>query len=312
MLNIIHIADFSATELDIFARLSENDLLRKHEPEKGIFIAESPNVIERALNAGCVPVSFLIEQKELEKAMLVISSNDNPSTSGSEAVVARILTHPECKDVPIYTANFEVLSKLTGFQLTRGLLCAMKRPFLPSVEEVCKNAKRIAILENVVNPTNVGAIFRSAAALNMDAVLLTAGCSNPLYRRASRVSMGTVFQIPWTYICPDIPKKSPENLKYKMTNTTPPVWPYDGMKLLKELGFKTAAMTLTDDSVSINDSHLLAEEKLAIILGTEGDGLAATTIADCDYTVKIPMSHGVDSLNVAAASAVAFWQLGNK
>ena len=294
MPNIIRITDFTSHELDIYARLSENDLLCRHKPEEGMFIAESPNVIERALNAGCVPVSVLIEERELEKG------------------AAKILSRSECENIPVYTAPFEVLSQLTGFQLTRGLLCAMKRPALPSVEEVCKNARRIVIMENVVNPTNVGAIFRSAAALNMDAVLLTAGCSNPLYRRASRVSMGTVFQIPWTYICPDIPKKSPENLKYKMTNTHPPHWPEDGMEQLKKLGFKTAAMALSDNSVSIDNPELLKEEKLAIILGTEGDGLADTTIADCDYTVKIPMAHGVDSLNVAAASAVAFWQLGNK
>ena len=294
MPNIIRITDFTSHELDIYARLSENDLLCRHKPEKGMFIAESPNVIERALNAGCVPVSVLIEERELEKG------------------AAKILSRSECENIPVYKAPFEVLSQLTGFQLTRGLLCAMKRPALPSVEEVCKNVRRIVIMENVVNPTNVGAIFRSAAALNMDAVLLTAGCSNPLYRRASRVSMGTVFQIPWTYICPDIPKKSPENLKYKMTNTYPPRWPEDGMEQLRKLGFKTAAMALSDNSVSIDNPELLKEEKLAIILGTEGDGLADTTIADCDYTVKIPMAHGVDSLNVAAASAVAFWQLGNK
>ena len=292
MPNIIKITDFSSKELDIYARLSENDLLSRHEPEKGMFIAESPNVIERALNAGCVPVSVLIEMKELEKDCL--------------------LSRPEFENIPIYTAPYEVLSQLTGFQLTRGMLCAMKRPKLPTVEEICRNAHRIAVLENVVNPTNVGAIFRSAAALNMDAILLTAGCSNPLYRRASRVSMGTVFQIPWTYICPDIPKKSPENLKYKQTNTKPPVWENDGITQLHELGFKTVAMALTDNSVSIDDPQLQKEEKLAIILGTEGDGLADTTIATCDYTVKIPMSHGVDSLNVAAASAVAFWELGKK
>lgn len=294
MSNIIRITDFTSHELDIYARLSENDLLCRHKPEAGMFIAESPNVIERALNAGCVPISILIEEKELEKG------------------ASKILARPECENILIYTAPFEVLSQLTGFQLTRGLLCAMKRPALPSVEEICTNARRIAVLENVVNPTNVGAIFRSAAALNMDAVLLTAGCSNPLYRRASRVSMGTVFQIPWTYICPDIPKKSPENLKYKMTNTLPPQWPEDGMKQLRELGFKTAAMALSDNAVTIDYPDLLKEEKLAVILGTEGDGLADTTIADCDYTVKIPMAHGVDSLNVAAASAVAFWQMGNK
>ncbi len=310
MLNIIHITDFSATELDIYARLSENDLLSRHEPEKGIFIAESPNVIERAINAGCEPLSILIETKELEKYLSPDLSPDAVSSLEAENVNSSILTRKELKNIPFYTAPYEVLSQLTGFQLTRGMLCAMKRPALPSVEKICENARRIAILENVVNPTNVGAIFRSAAALNMDAVLLTAGCSNPLYRRASRVSMGTVFQIPWTYICPDIPKKSPENLKYKQTNTKPPVWEKDGICQLHELGFKTVAMALTDNSVSIDDPNLQKEEKLAIILGTEGDGLAATTIADCDYTVKIPMSHGVDSLNVAAASAVAFWELG--
>lgn len=298
MPDIIHITDFSSLELDVYARLSENNLLCRHEPEKGIFIAESPNVIERALNAGYIPVSILIETKELEK--------------DSENVTGRLLARTELENIPIYTASYEILSKLTGFQLTRGLLCAMKRPPLPTVEEVCKNARRIAVLENVVNPTNVGAIFRSAAALNMDAILLTAGCSNPLYRRASRVSMGTVFQIPWTYICPDIPKKSPENLKYKLSNTKPPTWEKDGINQLQKLGFKTVAMALTDNSVSIDDPDLQKEEKLAIVLGTEGDGLAATTIADCDYTVKIPMSHGVDSLNVAAASAVAFWELGNR
>lgn len=292
MPNIIHISDFHCHELDIYARLSENDLLSRHKPEEGIFIAESPNVIERALNAGCTPISILIEEKELPKE------------------ASKIIQRPQCQNIPIFTAPYELLSQLTGFQLTRGMLCAMKRPALPSVTEICQNARRIAVLETVVNPTNIGAIFRSAAALNMDAVLLTAGCSNPLYRRASRVSMGTVFQIPWTYICPDIPKKSPENLKYKQTNTKPPVWEKDGINQLHELGFKTVAMALTDNSVSIGDPDLQKEEKLAIILGTEGDGLAASTIAECDYTVKIPMSHGVDSLNVAAASAVAFWELG--
>lgn len=308
MPNIIHITDFSASELDIYARLSENDLLSRHKPEKGLFIAESPNVIERALNAGCEPLSILIETKELEKFSAPNLSHN--SVCPLEAENSSILTRSELENVPFYTAPYEVLSQLTGFQLTRGMLCAMKRPALPSVEKICETARRIAVLENVVNPTNVGAIFRSAAALNMDAVLLTAGCSNPLYRRASRVSMGTVFQIPWTYICPDIPKKSLENLKYKQTNTKPPVWEKDGIRQLHDLGFKTVAMALTDNSVSIDDPNLQKEDKLAIILGTEGDGLAATTIADCDYTVKIPMSHGVDSLNVAAASAVAFWELG--
>ena len=267
------IRDFAAPELDVYARASEVQLLRYYEPEPGIFIAESPKVIERALHAGYEPISFLVEHKDLE--------------GEAGAILER---YPE---VPVYTAEYEILVKLTGFALTRGMLCAMRRNLLPSVEEICRNASRIAVLENVVNPTNIGAIFRSAAALHMDAVLLTGGCSDPLYRRAARVSMGTVFQIPWTYF----DKKA--------------LWPEEGMLLLKKLGFKTAAMALRDDSVGINDSALQAEERLAVILGTEGDGLASQTIADCDYTVKIPMSHGVDSLNVAAASAVAFWELGN-
>lgn len=274
MSNIIEITDLHAPELDVYARLSENQLLNRAEPEKGLFIAESPKVVERALNAGYEPVSLLLERKHIE--------------GEAKNVVAR------CKEVPIFTAEFDVLKQLTGFALTRGVLCAMRRRPLPGIEEVCKNARRIAVLENVMNPTNVGAIFRSAAALNMDAVLLTSACSNPLYRRSARVSMGTVFQIPWTYFSGE-----------------ESAWPHPGIDRLKELGFKTAAMALSDNSVSIDDSKLMAEEKLAIILGTEGDGLAAKTIADCDYTVKIPMSHGVDSLNVAAASAVAFWQLGN-
>ena len=266
------IKDFAAPELDVYARTSEVQLLRYYEPEPGIFIAESPKVIERALNAGYHPISFLVEHKDLEEALL-----------------ARC---PE--ELPVYTAELPVLERLTGYALTRGMLCAMRRNPLPSVEEICRNASRIAVLENVVNPTNIGAIFRSAAALHMDAVLLTGGCSDPLYRRAARVSMGTVFQIPWTYF----DKKT--------------VWPQDGMQILQNLGFKTAAMALRDDSVGIDDKALRSEEKLAVILGTEGDGLASQTIADCDYTVKIPMSHGVDSLNVAAASAVAFWELGHR
>ena len=272
MPNIIEITDFHAPELDVYARLTEVQLLNREYPEKGLFIAESPKVIERALNAGCVPVSILVEKKHIE--------------GEAKEIIAR------CGDIPVYTAEFDVLTQLTGFQLTRGMLCAMRRPKLPSVEEVCSGARRIAILENVMNPTNIGAIFRSAAALNMDAVLLTPACSNPLYRRAIRVSMGTVFQIPWTFLGGDEGS-----------------WPEAGMQLLKGLGFKTAAMALSDDSVTIRDPRLLAEEKLAIILGTEGDGLATETIAQCDYTVRIPMSHGVDSLNVAAASAVAFYQL---
>lgn len=273
MADIIEITDFSALELDVYARLSEGQLLNRHEPENGLFIAESPKVIERALDAGYQPVSLLLEPKHI--------------TGEAREIIAR------CGSVPVYTAEFDVLKQLTGFPLTRGALCAMRRPPLPEVETICRNARRIAVLENVVNPTNVGAIFRSAAALGMDAVLLTPACSNPLYRRSIRVSMGTVFQIPWTYIG---------------RNTTQ--WPGDGMNLLESFGFKTVAMALTDDSVSIDDPCLKSTDKLAVILGTEGDGLSSDTIARCDYTVRIPMSHGVDSLNVAAASAVAFWQLG--
>lgn len=274
MNNIIEINDITVPELDVYARISEVQLLRYYEPKPGLFIAESPKVIERALNAGYEPLSFLVEHKDLE--------------GEAEQILER---YPK---IPVYTAEYDVLVGMTGYALARGMLCAMKRRRLPSVEEICQNTSRIAILENVVNPTNIGAIFRSAAALHMDAVLLTSGCSDPLYRRAARVSMGTVFQIPWTYF----DKKSS--------------WPEEGMKSIQNLGFKTVAMALRDDSFSIDDPKLLAEEKLAIVLGTEGDGLASQTIADCDYTVKIPMSHGVDSLNVAAASAVAFWELGRK
>ena len=274
MPNIIEITDFAAPELDVYARLREVQLLNRQDPEQGIFIAESPRVNERALDAGCVPLSFLVEKKHLEQEAKVLMER--------------------CPETPFYTAEFDVLTQITGYKLTRGMLCAMRRPKPLSVEEVCAGAHRIAILENVVNPTNVGAIFRSAAALNMDAVLLTPDCSDPLYRRSIRVSMGTVFQIPWTYF--------PEDAS----------WPEDGMKLLKETGFKTVSMALRNDSVAIDDPVLQAEERLAVILGTEGEGLASTTIADSDYTVKIPMSHGVDSLNVAAASAVAFWELGGK
>lgn len=281
MPNIINITDFNTPELDVYARLSEAQLLHYYEPNGGLFIAESPKVIERALDAGYTPISLLLEPQHI--------------TGQAKDIVAR------CGDIPIYTAELEVLTKLTGFRLTRGVLCVMRRMPLPTVEEVCAGARRIAVLENVMNPTNVGAIFRSAAALNMDAVLLTPACSNPLYRRAIRVSMGTVFQIPWTFLEPyDVMSQSSEQSAIS------------DMSPLKELGFKTAAMALNDNSISIDDPQLFQEEKLAIILGTEGDGLAASTIADCDYTVRIPMSHGVDSLNVAAASAVAFWQLGRK
>ena len=273
MINQIRITDFNATELDIYARTKEVVLLNRAKPEDGIFIAESPKVIERALDSGCEPISILMEERHIE--------------GEGKSVLER------CGDIPVYTAEFDVLKELTGFPLTRGMLCAMRRPAPLSLQQVCENATRLAILEDVVNPTNVGANFRSAAALGMDAVILTQACSDPLYRRAIRVSMGTVFQIPWTYV-----DKSVE-------------WPDEGMKFLHDMGFKTAAFALKDDSVGIDDPQLMSEEKLAVLLGTEGDGLATETIADCDYTVKIPMSHGVDSLNVAAASAVAFWQLGN-
>lgn len=275
--NRIEIKNFDASELDVYARLTENQLLNRAEPEKGMFIAESPKVIMRALDAGYTPVSCLVEKRQIENAV--------------EEVMDVL---EKCGKIPVYTAELDVLTRLTGFALTRGMLCAMYRKPLPSVEEICKDARRIAVLEEVVNPTNVGAIMRSAAALNMDAVILTSGCSNPLYRRAIRVSMGCVFQIPWTILDKET------------------IWPLEGMQILKDAGFRTAAFALRNDSVTIDDLHLLTEEKLAILLGTEGEGLASETMADCDYTVKIPMSHGVDSLNVAAASAVAFWELGKK
>ncbi|MBE6932142.1 MAG: RNA methyltransferase [Ruminococcaceae bacterium] len=274
MANLIEITDFAAPELDVYARLTEVQLLNRQDLSEGRFIAESPKVINRALDAGYEPISFLAETRLVR---------------GEAAEVI-----DRCGDIPVYTAELDVLANMIGYKLTRGMLCAMRRPPLPTVEEVCKGAKRIAVLEDVMNPTNVGAIFRSAAALGIDAVLLTPACSNPLYRRAIRVSMGTVFQVPWTYIGSELAD-----------------WPHPGIDKLKEMGFATAAMALSDDSVSIREPSLMAEEKLAIILGTEGDGLSDGTICACDYTVRIPMSHGVDSLNVAAASAVAFWQLGS-
>lgn len=270
MINIIPVKEFSDPMLDIYARTPEVQLLRYREPEPGIFIAESSKVIARALDAGYEPISFLMEPQHTE-------------SQGKELL-------ERCPNVPVYVAELEVLNELTGFSLTRGMLCAMNRKPLPTMETVCENARRIAILEKVVNPTNVGAIVRSAAALGMDAILFTSGCSDPLYRRAVRVSMGTIFQIPWTILDAE-------------------EWPGQGMNKLRALGFRTAAMALCEDSVSIDDKRFLSEEKLAVVLGTEGDGLAASTIAECDYTVQIPMSHGVDSLNVAAASAVAFWEL---
>lgn len=338
MINPIRIHDFSSPELDVYARLSESQLLHYYEPHGGLFIAESPKVISRALDAGCEPVSFLLEPKHIE--------------GEARDILAR------CPGVPVYTAELDILTKLTGFSLTRGALCCMKRPPLPDMDTLCRGNHRIAILENVMNPTNVGAIFRSAAAMHMDAVLLTPGCADPLYRRASRVSMGTVFQIPWTYITPETCRSlmlhqeasadserieiccntsGAESFSRISCNTceaesfshisdhtkqnhfsnddshflrnTSPVWPTLAISGLHKLGYRTAALALKENSVSIDDPVLMAEERLALILGTEGDGLAADTIADCDYTVLIPMSHQVDSLNVAAASAVAFWQL---
>lgn len=272
MASFIPVTDFLDPALDVYARATENQLLNRAEPTEALFIAESPLVIGRALDAGCVPVSLLMETKHVEG-------------KGSE-IIAR------CGDVPVYTAELAVLEQLTGFKLTRGMLCAMRRPKQPSVEEILSSARRVAVLENVMNPTNLGAIFRSAAALGMDAVLLSTEGSDPLYRRATRVSMGTVFQVPWAYF--------PEEA----------LWPEGGMALLKKHGFQTVALALKEDSIHIDDPRLLQAEKLAVVLGTEGDGLADSTIAGCDYTAIIPMSHGVDSLNVAAASAVAFYQLG--
>ena len=284
MINIIEIKDLDAPELQIYYKLNEAQLFHYFEPKPGIFIAESPKVIGRALDAGYEPLSVLVEKKQME---------ENEET-------IQIMNRFDDTKVSIFTADFEVLTKLTGFKLTRGMLCAMRRKPLRKFQDLCDGINRIAILENVQNPTNVGAIFRSAAALNMEAVLLSPGCSDPLYRRASRVSMGTVFQIPWTFI------RDSNEMRCKREV----IWPKQAIAELKKLGYKTAALALTDDSVSIDDSELMKEEKLAVILGNEGEGLENETIALCDYTVKIPMTHGVDSLNVAAASAVAFWQLG--
>lgn len=272
MPNIIEITDLSAPELDIYARLTQAQLRSRLEPEKGIFIAESPKVIARALDAGYTPLSLLMERRQII------------------GPAAEILTR--CGDAPVYTADRGTLASLTGFELTRGVLCAFRRPLPRSVEEVCRNARRVAVLEGIVDSTNVGAIFRSAAALNMDAVLITPSCCDPLCRRAVRVSMGTVFQVPWTRI-----------------GSEARVWPHDGLSALHDAGFSCAAMALTDDSVSLDDPVLRKIDRLAIFMGTEGAGLGAKTIAGCDHAVRIPMAHGVDSLNVAAASAVAFWQL---
>jgi tRNA G18 (ribose-2'-O)-methylase SpoU len=271
MAKVIEIQDLNQPELDVFARLTEAQLRSRRRPEEGMFIAESPKVIACALRSGCVPVSFLMERRHVE------------------GDAAELLA--QCPDVPVYTGEREVLSSLTGYALTRGVLCAMRRPELPTVEQVCENAKRIAVIEGVVDLTNVGAIFRSAAALNMDAVLIDPTCCDPLHRRAARVSMGTVFQVPWTRLAQI---------------------GAEGMETLRGLGFRTAAMALDERAVSVADPILQQEDKLAVVLGTEGDGLPKEIIAACDYTVMIPMSHGVDSLNVAAASAVAFWQLGRR
>ena len=272
MANIIEITDFSDPALDVYVRLTGAQLRNKLEPEKGIFIAESPTVIEVAMQGGCEPVSILTDKRLLGGAV--------------DSIIDK------CGDIPVYTADRDLLIQMTGFELTRGALCAMRRPTLPTVEELIKDARRVAVLEAVADSTNIGALFRSAAALGIDAVLVTPTCCDPLCRRAVRVSMGTVFLVPWTKI-----------------GENPSDWPESGIERLHSLGFKTVAMALTDKSVSIDDPTLQAEEKLAIILGTEGDGLSKSTIASCDYTVKIPMRHGVDSLNVAAAGAVAFWQL---
>ena len=273
MPNIIEIHDLAASELDVFARLTEAQLRNRRRPDEGLFIAESAKVIACALDAGCKPAALLMERRQIEGAELLA----------------------RCGGAPVYTADREALAKLTGYELTRGFLCAMRRPRLPEAEEICANARRVAVLEGVVDPTNVGAIFRSAAALGMDAVLLTPTCCDPLHRRAARVSMGTVFQIPWTRI-----------------GARAADWPEAGVMRLHDMGFRLAAMALDDRSVRIDDARMAAEEKLAIVLGTEGDGLKSETIARCDYTARIPMAHGVDSLNVAAASAVAFWQLGGR
>ena len=272
MANIIKIEDFNAPELDVFVRLTGAQLRSRLEPERAVFIVESPIAIDVALKCGCTPVSMLTDER------LIVGATKN--------IIDRL------GDTPIYAAERELLTQLTGFELTRGALCAFKRPPMPTVEEICTNARRVAVLEGITDSTNIGALFRCAAALNIDAVLVTPTCCDPLCRRAVRVSMGTVLQVPWTRI-----GESPED------------WPRD-IERLRALGFKTAAMALSDNSVSIDDEALSREEKLAIVLGTEGDGLAKSTIASCDYTVKIPMSHGVDSLNVAAAGAIAFWQIG--
>lgn len=273
MPNIIQISDLNHSGLAPYVRLTEAQLRSKQSPENALFIAESLRVIGHALDAGCVPVSMLMEEKHI--------------TGQAAETIAR------CGDIPIYTGPADLLASLTGYQLTRGILCAMRRPEMPSADDILRNARRVAVIEGVIDPTNVGAIMRSAAALNMDAVLLDPTCCDPLHRRAVRVSMGTVFQVPWARVG----EKAAD-------------WPHKGIEILRSHGFTTAALALNDSAITIDDPALAAEEKLAVILGTEGDGLKSETIAACDYCVIIPMSHDVDSLNVAAASAVAFWQLG--
>ena len=270
MADVIEITDFSAPELDVYARLTGAQL--RACPQGGLFIAEGVTVIGHALDAGYRIASLLMERRHI--------------VGKAAGLIAR------CGDVPVYTADSRTLEQLTGFALTRGVLAAFYRPELPTLAQVCAGARRVAVLEGLNDPTNVGAVMRSAAALGMDAVLLTPSCCDPLHRRAVRVSMGTVFQVPWTRIGQQAQD-----------------WPEAGMMLLREMGFATVAMALSEDSVEIDDPCLVWEERLAVILGAEGDGLAKTTIARCDYTARIPMLHGVDSLNVAAASAVAFWQL---
>lgn len=293
MADIMEITDIHAPELDIYARLSEGQLAHYFEPEEGLFIAESPVVINRALDAGYQPFSMLMERTLAEGA-------------GRELAI-------RCGEIPVYVAELAVLEQITGYALTRGMLCAMYRRPLPTVAQICRNASRIAVLENVMNPTNVGAIFRSAAALNMDGVLLTHGSSDPLYRRAIRVSMGTVFQIPWTFLEPSKERgEIRERQPISDCQAGQPACGREWVSALRSLGFRTVAMALTEDSIPLDALCLQEERKLAVVLGTEGDGLAAETIAECDITARIPMSHGVDSLNVAAASAVAFWQLGKR
>ena len=266
-MNIIQITDFADPALDVYARTTENQLLNRANPDEGIFIAESPYVINLALQAGCQPLSVLAETGALSQPVL-----------------------QKCKGIPIYTADNALLQQLTGFKLTLGLLCAMRRPAPRTVESVCRGAGRLAVLEHVMNPTNVGAIMRSAAALGMDGVLLSDDCADPLYRRASRVSMGTVFQIPWAYFDKGEP--------------------YKNIERLRSLGFQSVAMALREDSLSLRDPLLQQIPRLAIVMGSEGEGLTDRTISACDHTVMIPMAYGVDSLNVAGASALAFWQLG--